>query len=82
MAIFSLSCSGAMLLQSLPRTIGAWRTTVNGCGFSSTIQHHSALHSSHLLRSSPSRYASFLPTLEIQAIPPASGSPLSTRGMK
>ena len=27
----------------------AWRWAVNGCEFSSTIQQHSALHSSHLL---------------------------------
>src|SRR4051812_711497 len=44
-AISSLASSGSTSLQSRPRNTGTQRTAVNGCGFSSTIKHQSALHS-------------------------------------
>src|SRR6187399_1698777 len=82
MAIFSFSSSGARSLQSLPRTIAARRGEVNCSGASSMIQHQLALHSSHLPRSSPVKYASFLLSLKIQEMPPDRGDPDSTRGVK
>src|SRR6187401_2572591 len=81
-AMLSLTSSESRSLQSLPRTMGVVRGAVKACGWSSTIQHHSARHSSHLPRSSPGKYDPFLLRRKTQEIPPERGASASALGVK